>query len=95
MQIYGGITLNILLDENIIGYKEYLEAYGWNVISVDDIGMRQSEDRKIIDYAKEKSMIIVTKDEKLAKVAKVRQVRCIVLDTPMLAKMIDNELRNI
>jgi hypothetical protein len=55
--IEGELTLNILLDENIIGYKGYLEAYGWNVISVDDIGMKQSEDSRVINYIKEKRRV--------------------------------------
>lgn len=93
--IDGELTLKILLDENIIGYKEYLEAYGWEIITVADIGLKQTEDAKIIEYARARSMVIITKDDKLSKIARVKMVRCIVLNTEMMAKMIDTELKNM
>lgn len=40
-------------------------------------------------------MIVVTKDEKVAGMANIRQVSCIFVNTPMLAKRINIELKEI
>lgn len=85
--------MKILLDEMYTGMKEYLEALGWEIETVNTIGMQGAEDSKILGHAKENDLIIVTQDEKLADIAELRHTKCVLVSKKMLAKLIDNELR--
>jgi len=89
----GGLTLKILLDEMYTGMKEYLDALGWEIETVNTIGLQGAEDKKVIEHAKENELIIVTQDEKLADIAELRHVKYVLISKKMLAKMIDSELR--
>lgn len=73
--------------------KDYLEALGWGIETVNSVGLQGTEDHKIIEYAKENTLIVVTQDEKLADIADLKQVQCVLISKKMLAKMIDTELR--
>lgn len=85
--------MKILLDEMYTGMKEYLEALGWEIETVNTIGMQGVEDSKLADCAKEKNLIIVTEDEKLADIAELKNVPCVFVSNKLLAKMIDSELK--
>ena len=85
--------MKILLDEMYTGMKDYLEALGWDIETVNSVALQGAEDNKIIEYAKENTLIVVTQDEKLADIADIKQVQCVLISKKMLAKMIDTELR--
>ncbi|UCE74175.1 MAG: DUF5615 family PIN-like protein [Methanomassiliicoccales archaeon] len=85
--------MKILLDEMYTGLREYLEALGWNIETVNTVGLQGADDRRIIEYAKEESLLIVTQDEKLADIAELKQIQCVLISKKMVAKLIDAELR--
>ena len=85
--------MRILLDEMYTGMKEYLEALGWDIVTVNTTGLQGSEDSKILGYAKENGLIIVTQDEKMADIAELKNAQCVLVSKKMLAKLIDDELR--
>jgi predicted nuclease of predicted toxin-antitoxin system len=89
----GGTSMKILLDEMYTGMKEYLEALGWEIYTVVTLSLQGADDSKIIEYAKENEFVIVTQDEKLADIAELRRVECVLISKKMVAKMIDLELR--
>lgn len=55
----------ILLVDNQLptALARYLSDNGWECIHVVDVGLENSDDRAIWQYAKERNMVIVTKDE--------------------------------
>ena len=85
--------MKILLDEMYTGMKEYLEALGWDIETVNTTGLQGAEDSKILKYAKENDLLIVTQDEKLADIAELKKAQCVLVSKKMLAKLIDDELR--
>jgi predicted nuclease of predicted toxin-antitoxin system len=89
----GGFGLKVLLDEMYTGMKEYLEALGWGIETVNTAGLQGAEDSKILEYAKKNDLLIVTQDEKMADIAELRNAQCVLVSKKMLAKLIDDELR--
>jgi len=85
--------LKLLLDEMYTGLKEYLQAMGWDVITVHDAKLAGASDRKVVDYAEKNGLLLVTQDEKHADLASLRHVPCVLISKLMLTKMIDAELR--
>ncbi len=85
--------MKILLDEMYTGLKDYLEALGWDIETVNTAGIQGEKDNKIIEYANLNSLTIVTQDEKLADIAELKHVECVLISKKMAAKMIDSELR--
>ena len=85
--------MKILLDEMYTGLKEYLQTLGWNVLTVQDVNLTGVEDKKIVEYAEENGLLLVTQDEKHADLASLREVPCVLISKIMLTKMIDTELR--
>ncbi len=85
--------MKILLDEMYTGMREYLEALGWEIETVNTTGLQGAEDGAVIEYANSNSLIIVTQDEKLSDIAELKDVRCVLISRKMIAKMIDSELK--
>jgi len=85
--------LKLLLDEMYTGLKEYLQAMGWDVITVHDAKLAGASDRKVVDYAEKNGLLLVTQDEKHADLATLRHVPCVLISKLMLTRMIDAELR--
>ncbi len=87
--------MKVLLDEMYTGLKEYLQTLGWEVITVEDAGLKGARDKRIVEYAAENSLPLVTADEKNADLAQLRGLQCVLISKIMLAKLIDGELRKI
>jgi predicted nuclease of predicted toxin-antitoxin system len=85
--------LKILLDEMYTGLKEYLHTLGWDVLTVQDVGLKSAKDKQIVEYAAKNSLLLVTADEKNADLAQLRGVPCVLISRTMLTKVIDAELR--
>ncbi len=85
--------MKILLDEMYTGMKDYLEALGWEIETVNTVGIQGSSDSEVLDYAKENSLVIVTQDEKLADIAELKGMDCVLVSRKMVAKTIDSVLR--
>jgi len=87
------LRVKLLLDEMYTGLKEYLQALGWDVVTVHDANLAGASDRKIVEYAERNGLLLVTQDEKHADLASLRHVPCVLISKTMLTKMIDAELR--
>ena len=56
--------MTLLVDNQLpLGLVRYLVAEGWECIHVQDVGLAAADDRTIWQYAKERGLTIVTKDE--------------------------------
>jgi len=75
------------------GLKEYLQALGWDVLSVQDVKLTGASDEKIVEYAAKSGLLLVTQDEKHADLASLKSVPCVLISKVMLTRMIDAELR--
>ena len=87
------MALRILLDEMYTGLKEYLQTLGWDVLTVQDVKLTGASDKKVVEYAAQNGLLLVTQDEKHADLATLRGVPCVLISKVMLTKMIDAELR--
>jgi predicted nuclease of predicted toxin-antitoxin system len=85
--------VKLLLDEMYTGLKEYLQALGWEVITVQDARLVSASDRRIVDFAERNRLLLVTQDEKHADLAGLRNVPCVLISKTMLTRMIDAELK--
>ena len=85
--------MRILLDEMYTGMKDYLEALGWDIVTVNTAGIQGASDSELMDYAKSNSLVIVTQDEKLADIAELKGMECVLVSRKMVAQMIDSQLK--
>jgi len=85
--------LKLLLDEMYSGLKEYFETLGWDVLTVQDVGLQGAKDKDIIDYAKNNNLLLVTQDLKSADLADLKGVKYVLISNAMIAKMADAKIR--
>lgn len=85
----------ILLDEMYSGLKHFLRVLGWDVQSVEDVGLKGAEDTAIVDYASKNGFIIVTQDQLTADLARLKEVPYVLIGLVDIAKMIDERLKRI
>lgn len=88
-----GRKVRLLLDEMYTGFREYLESLGWPVLTVEEVGLRGQEDRRVVDFARRRGLLLVTQDAKMADLATLRGVKCVLVSNLMIAKLIDAEIR--
>jgi predicted nuclease of predicted toxin-antitoxin system len=56
--------MTLLVDNQLpLALARYLAANGWECTHVQDVGLEAAEDRTIWQYAKERGLTIITKDE--------------------------------
>jgi predicted nuclease of predicted toxin-antitoxin system len=87
------VEMKILLDEHYTGLKEYLEALGWDVVTVQDAKLKGAKDREVIEYAKQRGLLVVTEDDKPAQIADMLGVRYVWVSPGVISKAIDAEIR--
>ena len=85
--------MKILLDEMYTGLKEYFQTLGWDVLTVQDVGLKGAEDRKVIEYAEKSDVLIVTQDQKPADLADLKGVPYVLISKKMIAKLADAQIR--
>ena len=85
--------MKLLLDEMYAGLKEYFQILGWTVVTVRDIGLQGARDQKIVEYAKEKNLLLVTQDQKPAELADLMRVKCVLISNAMIAQVADSKIR--
>jgi predicted nuclease of predicted toxin-antitoxin system len=71
------VEMRILLDEHYTGLKEYLEALGWDVTTVQDAKLKGVKDREVVEYAKENDLLVVTENDRPAQIADMLGVKYI------------------
>jgi predicted nuclease of predicted toxin-antitoxin system len=85
--------MKILLDEMYTGMKDYLKALGWELETVNTTGLQGASDTKVMEFARDNDLLVVTQDEKFADIAELKGVQCVLVSRKMVAKMIDSELK--
>jgi len=87
------VLLKILLDEMYAGLKEYFETLGWEVLTVQEIGLQGAKDKEIVNYAKKNNLLLVTQDQKPAELAELTGVKYVLISSAMIAKIADTKIR--
>jgi len=87
------LKLKLLLDEMYAGLKEYFETLGWEVSTIQDLGLQGAKDKDIVDYAKRKDLLLVTQDQKPAELAELTGAKCVLISNAMIAKIADAKIR--
>ena len=85
--------LKILLDEMYAGLREYFETLGWEVLTVQDVGLQGAKDKDVVDYAKNNNLLLITQDQKPSELAELRGVKCVLISNAMIAKIADAKIR--
>jgi len=87
--------MKVFLDEHLDGLEEYLLSLGWEVTSVKKEKMSGAKDYQIVLHAKKKKYVLVTMDEKPARIAGLHDVKVIWISSDKMAALVDKELRNL
>ena len=85
--------LKLLLDEMYAGMQEYFQILGWDVLTVQDTGLRRAKDKAIVEYAKNNNLLLVTQDQKQADLADLTRVKYVLISNAMIAKIADAKIR--
>ncbi len=87
------VFLKILLDEMYSGLKEYFETLGWEVSTVQEVGLQGARDKEVVDFANENDLLLVTQDQKPADLAELMGTRYVLISNALIAKMADQKIR--
>ena len=87
--------MKILLDEMYAGLKEYLETLSYEVLTAQEAGLKSAKDREVVEYAGKNGLVLVTQDQKPAELAELLGVRCIFISSLMVAKLVDQKIREL
>jgi len=85
--------LKILLDEMYAGLKEYFEILGWEVLTVQEVGLRGAKDRAVAEYAANNELLLVTEDQKPAELMHLKNAKYMLISNSMIAKIADEKIR--
>ena len=86
--------MKILLDEMYAGLKEYFEILGWDVLTVQEAGLRGAKDRDVAEYAIKNDLLLVTEDQKPAELMHLKGARYVLISNAMIAQVADEKIRN-
>jgi predicted nuclease of predicted toxin-antitoxin system len=87
------LMLRLLLDEMYAGLKEFFETLDWKVITAQEAGLQGARDKKIVEYARDNDLLLVTQDQKPADLAELTGVRYVLISSAMIAKIADTKIR--
>ena len=85
--------MKILLDEMFAGLKEYFEILGWDVLTVQEAGLRGAKDRAVAEYAANNNLLLVTQDQKPAELMNLKEAKYVLISNAMIAKIADEKIR--
>ena len=85
--------MKILLDEMYAGLKEYFETFGWEVLTVQEVGLQGARDKDVVEYAKKNNLLLVTQDQKPADLAELLRVKYVLISNAMIAKIANERIR--
>ena len=85
--------MKLLLDEMYAGLKEYFEILGWDVVTVQEAGLRSAKDRAVVEYALNNNLLLVTQDQKPADMAHLKGAKHVLISNAMIAKIADEKIR--
>lgn len=87
--------MKVLVDEMYDGYDAKLKEFGYHAFSVKKLiseGKKLSSDYSVIKYAEENGMVVVTEDVEIGNACKENNIRCVLLDSETIFKIILEEL---
>jgi len=88
--------LRLLLDEMYTGLKQHFEILGYDVETVRDAKLKGGEDRRVVEYARDHGLLLVTSDQKAAELAELVGVRYVLISPSLLiARDVDTRLREV
>ena len=90
-----GMGARVLLDEMYTGLKPFLQVLGWEVLTVDDVGLKGASDVQIVGFAAESGCILVSQEPRVGELARLKGVSCVVVGPADLARVIDSRLREL
>jgi predicted nuclease of predicted toxin-antitoxin system len=85
----------ILLDEMYTGLQSFLQVLGWEVLSIEDVGLKGQQDQKVIEYAEGNGLILVTQDQKISDLARLKGVPFVLVGYVEVARIIDERLKGL
>lgn len=85
--------MRILLDEMFAGLKEYFEILGWDVLTVQEAGLRGAKDRAVAEYAAKNDLLLVTEDQKPADLMHLKGAKYILISNAMIAKIANEKIK--
>jgi predicted nuclease of predicted toxin-antitoxin system len=85
--------LRLLLDEMYAGLKEYFETLGWEVLTVQEVGLQGARDKDVVDYVRNNNLLLVTQDQKPADLAELTRAKYILISNAMIAEIADARIR--
>jgi len=88
-----GVSVRLLLDEMYAGLREYFETLGWEVLTVQDVGLKAAKDKEVVEYAKSNNLLLITQDPKPAELAELTGVKYMLISNAMIAKIADAKIR--
>jgi predicted nuclease of predicted toxin-antitoxin system len=86
-------AVKLLLDEMYAGLKEYFETLGWEVATIQDMGLQGARDREVVEFAKKNNLLLITQDQKPAELAELTGVKCVLISSAMIAKIADEKIK--
>jgi predicted nuclease of predicted toxin-antitoxin system len=86
-------SVKLLLDEMYAGLKEYFEVMGWEVLTVQDAGLRGAKDKGVVEYAKKNDLLLITQDQKPAELAELLGVKYVLISNALIAKVADTKIK--
>ena len=87
--------MKLLLDEMYAGLKEYLETLSYEVLTVQEAGLKSAKDRDIVEYAGKQNLVLVTQDQKPAELAELLGVRCVFVSNLSIARIVDEKIKEL
>ena len=79
-----------LLDENVLGLARFLEnRVKYRKVGDNGCPIKEAEDPVVVKFAKDNSMVIVTKDTKMVEQCKFEGVNYVTFDDADFAKKIE------
>lgn len=75
------------------GLKEYFEILGWEVLTVQEVGLRGAKDRAVAEYAANNDLLLVTEDQKPAELMHLKNAKYMLISNAMIAKIADEKIR--
>lgn len=85
--------MKLLLDEMYVGLKEYFEILGWEVLTVQDVGLQGAKDKDIVEYTRNNKLLLVTQDQKPAELADLLGVKNVLISNALIARVADSKIR--
>ena len=88
-------SLKILVDEMDDGMDEKLRDMGYDAYSVKKLraeGLKLHTDYSVINYAKENSMILITRDTESGEACNENNIPCVLLDSNEIFKIVTEKL---